>query len=94
MSICNNCQRGGDKLKDIFTFKERVHMLTATTTMRKFLDANVNAPNEDKEVSSSIVTKLLLSFQPAVREELLQRLRESSGVGIVLKNCPHGLVAL
>lgn len=92
--ICANCEKHGKRLEETMTFKERVHMLTAAATMRKHLDANVNVPSEDKEISSSIITKLMLSFQPHAREQLLQMLRQSAGVQLTLRSCPHGLVAL
>lgn len=91
MNICGNCRRASVELTKAFTFVERVHMLTCVVTMRRHLDSNVNAPSEDKEVSSSIVTKILLSLDEGPREQLLKMLRQSSGVGIVLGSCPHGI---
>lgn len=92
--ICESCTKIGRRAVDVFTQTERIQMLTSTATMVKFLEANPNAPHQDKVVANSIVTKLLLSFPEELRERLLQMLRTSAGVDITLKNCPHGVVTL
>ena len=92
--ICGNCTNLGKRFAEVATFKERVHLLTCIATMRKYLDANVNTPHEDKEVSSSLTTKILLSFDEGPRQQLLQMLRQSAGIEITLKSCPHGVLGV
>lgn len=91
MSICNNCQRSAERSRDSFTQRERIQILSSAATMMRHLNANINSPSGDKEVCNSIITKMLLSVEPALRTVLIEQLRESAGLEIVLNKCPHGI---
>lgn len=89
MAICVNCEKMGTALAERLSFRERVFLLSSVASMMKWVASNPNAPHEDKELGSSLTTKLLLSFPPEQREALLKQLRNSAGVVITLGNCPH-----
>lgn len=94
MSICADCQRQGDKAREAYTQPERMQILSAEIVMMRHLLANPNATEKDKLVANSVLTKTILSFEPRLREALIEQLAESSGIRWALKTCPHNIEVL
>lgn len=88
MAVCKDCQKASDNLLNSFTNLERIHLLSSAVVMARGLQ---NGRAEDKMVSSSVVTKLLLSFPPEARATLIEQLTRSAEVQITLGSCPHSL---
>jgi hypothetical protein len=92
--ICDQCTDLGKRLTGVLSQEERIFLLVSASSTMKYVMENPDAPSRDKIIGNSLTTKLLLSFNPELREALLKQLRISSGVDIVLKNCPHGIQTL
>jgi hypothetical protein len=93
--VCAQCSKASEKLKDSFTKLERVHLLAAASTLGGIIHrGSGRAKEEDRIINSSVVTKLILSLEPALRAPLLQQFREVSGAQITLDSCPHGSLVL
>jgi hypothetical protein len=41
MNVCGDCQRFGARAREVFSFRELVHILSAVASMRRHLDANI-----------------------------------------------------
>jgi hypothetical protein len=92
MKICKNCMKASENLLNSFTRLERIHMFSAAVSLARHID---NGPEQDKMVSSSVITKLLLSFNdPATRDGLLKMARKHMNSDIVIRDCPHSIVVL
>lgn len=89
MRICESCQKLGSELVNQLAFKERVFLLASVGSMMTFLEANADAPGEDRLVASSVATKLLLSFPSHQREAMLNALNLSTNLRVMLGSCPH-----
>lgn len=88
MSVCASCRKNSDLARDVFTVKERMHLIACVSSMARWL---AEAPAEDRIVSSSIMTKLLLSFPNETWETLIEQVSRSSGIRISIQGCPHSL---
>lgn len=92
--ICANCEKAAKKSLDVFTLKERIHVLTSAVSMLKSMHASGIAYSNDLAVSNSVITKMLVSFDKPSQEILIQQLKKSSGIEITLGKCPHGLAVV
>lgn len=87
--ICSKCQATADKAKEVFTNAERMYLVSAAVAMLRSVLAGRDASN-DKQVASSVITKLLLSYPPEGRAILTQEFKKIVGIEITLGSCPHG----
>lgn len=94
MSVCSICEKEAMKVKDGFTRLERIHLLASATAMAQTIwHGSGRATEQDRLVSSSVASKLILSLEPEIQEPMLKMFREASGVDIVV-NCPHSKLVL
>lgn len=89
MSICQNCEKAGEKAIEVFTMKER--MFLASSTLHALQVLARNPVREDLEVANSVLTKMLLTFPMSGRQAMLDYYRKFAGVDIVLGSCPHSI---
>lgn len=90
MAICKDCRNLASKSKDAFTELERIHLLASATSMHNVISASTSRASElDRKVNNSVITKLLLSLDPAKRETLLQGFQLHAGLRINSNSCPH-----
>ncbi len=90
MAVCDNCSRTARKSVEVFTLKERLHILSACVAMLRSIQAGRNEP-EDLIISNSIITKMLLSLHEEGRDTILRHFRQTLNMDIKLSSCPHGL---
>jgi hypothetical protein len=90
--ICDNCTAAAKKAESVFTVAERMYTLAASVAMlRSILAAPTgNDRANDLKVSSSVITKLILSFPESGRETLIKHFKQTTGIEITLGDCPHG----
>lgn len=91
--ICDNCAKAAKKSEEVFTKTERLHLLAASVSMLRSIQSGPEQSN-DLKISSSVITKLLLSFPEEGRGVLAQHFKQSIGMEINLKNCAHGLTVV
>lgn len=90
MAICKDCRDLAGKSKQAFTELERIHLLAAATSMHNVITSSTSRSSEmDRKVNNSVITKLLLSIEPAKRETLLQGFQLHAGLRINSNSCPH-----
>lgn len=88
MAICKNCEESVADLRKVFTLSERILILTSACQMMKWL-MEANVPGQDRVVCDSVITKSLLTFEPAMREALIEQYKKSARFGISIGSCPH-----
>jgi len=86
--ICANCKKSSENLLNSFTRLERLHLLASAAAMARSID---QGPAMDREISSSVVTKRLISFPEQEQQALLEYLKRAVGVEIKLGSCAHGI---
>ena len=88
MAICPKCQALAEPLKQSLTVLERTHVLSAVVAMARTIEMKGGNP-QDRAISSSVTTKLLLSFDPASREKFREYFRTGIGLDIQIGSCGH-----
>jgi hypothetical protein len=86
--ICETCEQLGKDACSVFTQTERLQMLAAQISMMQSIENGRKDPN-DLKIANSIITKLMLGFDPPSRRKLQETFLQSARVDIELKNCPH-----
>jgi hypothetical protein len=90
MKLCSNCQKLASVLKNSLTRLERTHLLASAVSMAGIIHhGSGRATEQDRVVSSSVITKLIWSFEPEARPLMLKYFRESVGVDINVSDCAH-----
>lgn len=94
MAICKACKDFGNKAAEVFSKKERILLLSSVGSMMRYVMANPNSTQEEKQVGSSATTKLLLSFSGGEADTLMRQLSQSIGMEMAMPtDCGHqGLV--
>lgn len=93
--ICKKCTDEAEKTKLVFTRLERVHILAAATSMARHIHHGTGRSTEqDKIINNSVITKMILSLEPEIREPMMRNLREVAGIDINLKSCGHSALSV
>lgn len=88
--ICERCEKPAKSLSNVFNNNEKNSIIICQTDHLRKLEAQVGA-SQMREVSNSVITKLLLSYDKERREALCDYIRKELGHSIRLDNCQHSL---
>lgn len=90
--ICDKCMKAAKRCEETFTIAERMYLLSSSVSMMRSVlgSAPGHERSQDKLVASSVITKLLLSFPAAGRDDLARHFKKVTGIEITIGSCAHG----